>query len=570
MPSHSLTRRHFWTASRSRSCSCPSALEALGDQAFGGCIGLTSLTVPDGVRKLPSWVFSSCQSLASLAAHRSDLDRHGCVSWLPLAHTEITIPDSVQSIGEMAFANMASPADHPCRRGATAPIRRSTACLTKAGDVLLAYPAARPGIRYDVPDGVTRIGEAGVLRQRPDDRPLPAEPAHDRRRSIEKQHAPHRARFSRRHGESARALSLRQQYQRRVLRRHRMRGTSSSGDEAYKFPLDVQVHYQTSMVVPRAADLFTDVDVDSWSYPGIDFCVLAGLMSGVGGDTSSPRGVTTRAQVADPLHLSGEPAVAGGTPFTDLTADWYQDAIAWAYQTGVVSGTSATTFELSLHASRSPSSSWAYAEQVLSMDLSADKRRSRGVPGRSKASPDWARDAVAEAVALGLISGAQTKDGTFLQPQGGATREQAATILMGFYTLVDGNAHPGVRCTVTNGSEEKVYEKRILSLVLRGPSGAVASAGGLLRPGAAPASFDGMTWVRSTMGNLTVSGNGYLPEQAFENRLGYRHRDIRARRRKGSISSFRQRLYRLHRAHVRRFRRRVDVIGTSAFRAAPR
>ena len=44
---------------------------------------------------------------------------------------------------------------------------------------------------------------------------------------------------------------------------------------------------------------------------------------------------------------------------------------------------------------------------------------------------------MAEAVALGLISGAQTKDGTFLQPQGGATREQAATILMGFYSLVD-------------------------------------------------------------------------------------------------------------------------------------
>ena len=44
---------------------------------------------------------------------------------------------------------------------------------------------------------------------------------------------------------------------------------------------------------------------------------------------------------------------------------------------------------------------------------------------------------MAQAVALGLISGAQTKDGTFLQPQGGAAREQAATILMGFYSLVD-------------------------------------------------------------------------------------------------------------------------------------
>ena len=210
-------------------------------------------------------------------------------------------------------------------------------------------------------------------------------------------------------------------------------------DEAYKFPLDVQIHYQTSMVVPRAADLFTDVDADSWSYPGIDFCVLAGLMSGVGGDTFLPRGVTTRAQVVQILYnLSGEPAVAGGTPFTDLTADWYQDAIAWAYQTGVVSGTSATTFEPEAPVTREQIAVilMGYAEQVLSMDLSADKADLAAFPDGANVS-DWARDAVAEAVALGLISGAQTKDGTFLQPQGGATREQAATILMGFYTLVD-------------------------------------------------------------------------------------------------------------------------------------
>lgn len=77
-----------------------------------------------------------------------------------------------------------------------------------------------------------------------------------------------------------------------------------------------------------------------------------------------------------------------------------------------------------------------YAEQVLSMDLSAGNADLAAFPDGASVS-DWARDAVAEAVAFGLISGAQTKDGTFLQPQGGATREQAATILMGFYTLVD-------------------------------------------------------------------------------------------------------------------------------------
>ena len=43
-------------------------------------------------------------------------------------------------------------------------------------------------------------------------------------------------------------------------------------------------------------------------------------------------------------NLEGTPAVSGTTPFTDLTDDWYQDAVLWGYQTGVVAGTSATTF----------------------------------------------------------------------------------------------------------------------------------------------------------------------------------------------------------------------------------
>ena len=45
---------------------------------------------------------------------------------------------------------------------------------------------------------------------------------------------------------------------------------------------------------------------------------------------------------------------------------------------------------------------------------------------------DWAKDAMADAVALGLISGASNGGQTYLEPQGSATREQVATILMRF------------------------------------------------------------------------------------------------------------------------------------------
>lgn len=69
-------------------------------------------------------------------------------------------------------------------------------------------------------------------------------------------------------------------------------------------------------------------------------------MSGVGGRSFAPDGVMTRAQIVQVLYnIEGEPAVTGSTPFTDLTSDWYQNAVLWAYQTGVVAGTSDTTFD---------------------------------------------------------------------------------------------------------------------------------------------------------------------------------------------------------------------------------
>ena len=184
--------------------------------------------------------------------------------------------------------------------------------------------------------------------------------------------------------------------------------------------------------------MFTDV-TKNWAYPGIRYCVTNGLMSGTSDTTFAPDAVMTRAQIVQVLYnLAGEPAVAGTTPFTDLTSDWYQDAVLWAYRTGVVAGTSDTTFDPDAPVTREQIAVilMGYAEKVLGLDFSADKADLTAFPDGASVS-DWARDAVAEAVALGLISGAQTKDGTFLQPQGGATREQAATILMGFYSLVD-------------------------------------------------------------------------------------------------------------------------------------
>lgn len=173
---------------------------------------------------------------------------------------------------------------------------------------------------------------------------------------------------------------------------------------------------------------------DNWAHAGIDFCVRTGLMSGVGSGRFDPKGTTTRAQAVQVLYeLSGAPKVSGKTPFTDLTHGWYQSAVLWAYQTGVTAGTSRTTFSPDDPVTREQLAAllMGYADRIL-------KLRHTWTPANLNDFPDggyvagWARSAMADAVALGLISGSNDNGVNYLHPQGHAAREQTATILSAF------------------------------------------------------------------------------------------------------------------------------------------
>ena len=179
--------------------------------------------------------------------------------------------------------------------------------------------------------------------------------------------------------------------------------------------------------------MFTDVS-HSWADDGIQYCVTHQLMSGIGNDLFGPKLTTTRAQIVQILYnLEGEPKVSGTTPFTDLTQDWYQDAVLWAYQTGVVAGTSSTTFEPDLPVTREQIAVilMEYMTRVLKLERTWTPADLSTFPDADSVS-DWAKDAMADAVGLGLISGASNGGQTYLEPQGSATREQVATILMEF------------------------------------------------------------------------------------------------------------------------------------------
>ena len=180
--------------------------------------------------------------------------------------------------------------------------------------------------------------------------------------------------------------------------------------------------------------MFTDV-TKNWAYPGIQYCVTHGIMGGMGNGTFAPTGTTTRAQIVQILYnLEGTPAVSGTTPFTDLTANWYKPAILWAYQNNVVAGTSPTTFDPDQPVTREQIAVilTQYMFHVLKMNCTWTPADLSTFPDGAQVS-SWAKEAMQDAVALGLINGTKASDGVvYLDPQGSAARQQVATILMNF------------------------------------------------------------------------------------------------------------------------------------------
>ena len=181
-------------------------------------------------------------------------------------------------------------------------------------------------------------------------------------------------------------------------------------------------------------EMFTDVE-KNWAYPGIQYCVTHGIMGGMGDGTFAPTGTTTRAQIVQILYnLEGTPAVSGTTPFTDLTANWYKPAILWAYQNNVVAGTSPTTFDPDQPVTREQIAVilTQYMFHVLKMERTWTPADLSTFPDGANVS-GWAKEAMQDAVALGLINGTKAPDGkVYLDPQGSAARQQVATILMNF------------------------------------------------------------------------------------------------------------------------------------------
>ena len=172
---------------------------------------------------------------------------------------------------------------------------------------------------------------------------------------------------------------------------------------------------------------FTDVKIGNWFYDAVKYAYEQGLMTGTSATTFAPNGTMNRAMIVTVLYrLEKSPAVTGASKFTDVPAgQWYSDAVAWAAANKIVNGYDETTFGPMNAVTREQMAAILFRyEQVKGLENVTLEENLNRFPDQNKISA-YAIPALQWAVGQKIING--NADGT-LDPTGTATRAQVAQI----------------------------------------------------------------------------------------------------------------------------------------------
>ena len=167
---------------------------------------------------------------------------------------------------------------------------------------------------------------------------------------------------------------------------------------------------------------FTDVPAGSYYEDAVIWAVDKGITTGTSATTFNPNGICTRAQAVTFLwRAAGSPAAKSAVmPFTDVKAgSYYETAVLWAVENGITKGTSDTMF--------SPDATCTRA-QIVTFLWRSQKSPAAGTanPFADVKSTAYYADAVLWAVKEDITKG--TTNTTF-SPNADCTRSQIVTFL---------------------------------------------------------------------------------------------------------------------------------------------
>lgn len=182
------------------------------------------------------------------------------------------------------------------------------------------------------------------------------------------------------------------------------------------------------------AAYFRDVPWSHWASSYIEDAVDMGLFNGTSSGQFSPERPMTRAMFVTVLYRMDGGEAESTAGYTDVrAADWFSDAVAWASENGIVTGTSKYRFSPNNNVTR---------EQMVTIlnryleaagaSLDSDNETAAVSFRDSGSISSYARAAVQKMQRAGIVSGKPVSGGLRFDPQGNATRAEVACIMCRF------------------------------------------------------------------------------------------------------------------------------------------
>jgi len=178
---------------------------------------------------------------------------------------------------------------------------------------------------------------------------------------------------------------------------------------------------------------FLDVSRVDWFYYDVRYVCENGLMNGTSRNRFSPYGTATRGMLVTILYrMENEPRCFGSAAFSDVKPSaYYEKAVIWASQNGIVSGYTDGTFRPDAPVTREQLASILYRyTRYRGQDVSAGETTSFTGYGDAQTVSNYALPAMRWACGTGILQGANGK----LNPSGLATRAQLAAMLHRYLT----------------------------------------------------------------------------------------------------------------------------------------